>query len=237
MTLVATASQRIGSGASADPRHVDPHFFGSRYLDLDEPTPALVAVRAAAHPAFDRVVLDLDGELPGYDVRYVPWSVPTGAGGRETRAQLRITADPCVPLVDDEPPMLLIESGLAAVRGVVCASDRDEVLTYRIGLADRLPFLVRWAVAPSRVVVDVEHAAPGTGAQVLRPGDLGAAVATWQWRLRLALHRDNHSLPVDEVFGAVTEDATREFQRRTELPEDGIVGPLSRAAMERLLGV
>jgi peptidoglycan hydrolase-like protein with peptidoglycan-binding domain len=218
MTLVATASQRIGSGASADPRHVDPHFFGSRYLDLDEPTPALVAVRAAAHPAFDRVVLDLDG-------------------GRETRAQLRITADPCVPLVDDEPPMLLIESGLAAVRGVVCASDRDEVLTYRIGLADRLPFLVRWAVAPSRVVVDVEHAAPGTGAQVLRPGDLGAAVATWQWRLRLALHRDNHSLPVDEVFGAVTEDATREFQRRTELPEDGIVGPLSRAAMERLLGV
>ena len=87
---------------------------------------------------------------------------------------------------------------------------------------------------PSRVVVDVRHAEPGTGNQLLRQGDSGAAVATWQWRLVQALGR---SLAVDERFGPATERATRDFQRQQGLDDDGVVGPASRAAMERARGI
>ena len=59
-------------------------------------------------------------------------------------------------------------------------------------------------------------------------------MATWQWRLRLALGRD---VRVDEVFCPQTEAATREFQRAQGLTVDGIVGPRSRVAMERALGI
>ena len=41
-------------------------------VDRDvSPQPKVVDVRVATHPTFDRVVVDLRGKLPGYDVRYV----------------------------------------------------------------------------------------------------------------------------------------------------------------------
>jgi hypothetical protein len=59
-------------------------------------------------------------------------------------------------------------------------------------------------------------------------------VATWQWRLHLALSR---FVPVDEEFGPVTRAATQEFQRVQSLSPDGRAGPRSRAAMARVLGL
>jgi peptidoglycan hydrolase-like protein with peptidoglycan-binding domain len=93
---------------------------------------------------------------------------------------------------------------------------------------------VRTFTAPTRIAIDVTHTPPGTGSQLLRRGDRGGAVATWQWRLHLALDR---ALTVDEDFGPATDDATRDFQRRQGLADDGVVGPASRAAMERALGI
>jgi peptidoglycan hydrolase-like protein with peptidoglycan-binding domain len=59
-------------------------------------------------------------------------------------------------------------------------------------------------------------------------------VATWQWRLRLVLEQD---VSVDEIFGPVTEAATRRFQGERHIAVDGIVGPRTRAAMEAALGL
>jgi hypothetical protein len=42
--------------------------------------PELVAVRVGRHDGFDRVVLQLRGSPPGYDVRYVPRVVQDGSG-------------------------------------------------------------------------------------------------------------------------------------------------------------
>lgn len=63
---------------------------------------------------------------------------------------------------------------------------------------------MRTFTGPFRLAVDVAHTPPGTGNQLLRTGDISAAVATWQWRLRLALGRD---LAVDEDFGPRTRAA------------------------------
>ena len=108
------------------------------------------------------------------------------------------------------------------------------MLTWGIGVAARTGLRATRLTGPSRVAVDVVHAEPGTGNQLLRRGDVGAAVATWQWRLVQALDRQ---LAVDEDFGPVTEDATRDFQRAHGLTVDGIVGPASRTAMRRVLGL
>src|SRR5437773_8324057 len=42
--------------------------------------PELVAVRVGRHQGFDRVVLELRGSPPGYNVRYVPQVVQDGSG-------------------------------------------------------------------------------------------------------------------------------------------------------------
>jgi hypothetical protein len=57
---------------------------------------------------------------------------------------------------------------------------------------------------------------------VVKRGDRGSAVRSIQQQL---------GIPVDGVFGPLTERAVKRFQRRHDLVPDGIVGPLTRAAL------
>jgi peptidoglycan hydrolase-like protein with peptidoglycan-binding domain len=193
-------------------------------------------VRVSGHPDFDRVTVDVDGPLPGVDVRYVPQLAmdetdePVAVRGR---AFLDLGVLPSSTFADDPSTFALPPvADLAALRGVVLTGDWEGVVSLGIGVGARLPFLVRRLAGPARIVVDVAHALPGAGHHVLRRGDRGSAVATWQWRLRLALSRD---LAVDEHFGPHTDAATRDFQRGHGLTANGLVGRRSRAAMERAL--
>jgi peptidoglycan hydrolase-like protein with peptidoglycan-binding domain len=179
----------------------------------DTPGQALLRrVRAGRNKDFDRLVFDFDGPVPGVNVQYVPELTEDGSGDPiplRGRAVVQIVMQPAVAHHEDGTPSVTGPppdvTGFAAFRQVADAGD-----------------------------VDVVHAEPGTGNQLLRRGDVGAAVATWQWRLVQALDRQ---LAVDEDFGPVTEDATRDFQRAHGLTVDGIVGPASRAAMRRVLGL
>jgi Putative peptidoglycan binding domain len=200
----------------------------------------LRAVRAGGHVTFDRVVFEFDGPRPGRNVRYVDEVVQDGSGeavALRGRAFLEVSLFPATAHTgaghSTGVPLPSV-AGLAALRDIAEAGDFEAVLTFGIGLAGRTPFAVRTFTAPSRIAIDVVHTPPGTGTQLLRRGDRGAAVATWQWRLHLALDRP---LDVDEDFGPATEAATRDFQRQQGLDVDGIVGPRSRAAMERALGI
>jgi hypothetical protein len=200
----------------------------------------LRAVRVGGHPTFDRVVFEFAGPRPGRNVRYVN-EVLHDASGEPVplrgRAFLAVSLFPATAHDDAGHPTagpLPSVAGLAALRQIADAGDFEAVLSFGIGLAARTPFAVRTFTAPTRIAIDVAHTPPGTGSQLLRRGDRGAAVATWQWRLHLALDR---ALIVDEDFGPATDDATRDFQRQQGLDDDGIVGPASRVAMERVLGI
>ena len=78
--------------------------------------------------------------------------------------------------------------------------------------------------------------APATGTAVLRLGSRGPAVVAWQQQLNRT--RPAHPISTDGVFGPGTRRATVYFQRaRAGLGPAGlgIVGPLTRAAMARIL--
>ncbi|WP_233517517.1 peptidoglycan-binding domain-containing protein [Geodermatophilus marinus] len=208
--------------------------------DHDERT-LLVGVRAGRNEDFDRLVLDFAGPLPGFRVQYVDRLVEDGTGDPvplRGRAVVEITLQPAAAHRDDGTPTwtgpLPDVTGFAAFRQIADAGDSEAVLTWGIGVAAETGLRVTTLRSPTRVAVDVVHAEPGTGDRLLRRGDRGAAVATWQWRLAQALDR---RLDVDEVFGAMTEQATRNFQGAQGLTADGLVGPRTRAAMVRALGL
>jgi len=229
MSLGSTsAHEQLGSAASDDPQHVE--------VDLDV-VPTLAEVRVGGHATFDRVVSEFEGDRPGHDVRYVDEVVQDGSGfpiPLDGRAFLQVSLIPATALSEEGPfgPLPSV-AGLAALRDLAFAGDFEAVVTFGIGVARRTAFRVLQLDAPSRVAIDITHTPPGTGTQLLRRGDRGAAVATWQWRLRLV----RQTVEVDEDFGPATEAATRNFQQANGLTADGVVGPLSRSAMERSLGI
>ncbi|WP_158548801.1 peptidoglycan-binding protein [Blastococcus sp. TF02A-26] len=66
--------------------------------------------------------------------------------------------------------------------------------------------------------------APAAGRPTLRRGDTGGHVQALQQRLRTAYPAYAGHLVVDGDFGPATEAAVREFQRRSRLDVDGVVG-------------
>lgn len=211
-------------------------------LDAADPvTPLLVDVRVGGHVTFDRVVFEFTGPRPGYLVSYEPGIFEDGSGNPVPlagRAFIQVIMRPAAAHDDDGNPTfpgpLPHIANTAALRDIADAGDFEGQITWGIGVAAKTPVQVRRLSGPSRIAVDVAHTPPGTGSQLLRRGDQGAAVATWQWRLRLAMEQD---VAVDEIFGQVTETATRAFQHDRHLTADGIVGPKTRAAMEDALGI
>ncbi len=208
----------------------------------DAVSPArLRRIRAGRNAAFDRLVFDLDGCVPGVRVQYVDALHHQGSGDvipLRGRAVVQVDIEPATAHTDGGDPTMTDTlpdlTAFAVLRQLADAGDFEAQLTWGIGVAARTALRATTLTGPSRVVVDVWHAEPGTGDQLLRRGDSGAAVATWQWRLVQALGRP---VDVDEHFGPVTEGATRDFQRAHGLAADGVVGRRSRAAMVRALGL
>jgi resuscitation-promoting factor RpfB len=92
-------------------------------------------------------------------------------------------------------------------------------------------FAVLLVLAASAVAAVPALADPGASASggasassevVVKRGDRGSAVRTIQQGL---------GIPADGLFGEQTERAVKGFQRRHDLVPDGIVGPLTRAAL------
>jgi hypothetical protein len=124
-------------------------------------TPTLVAIRAAHHPGFDRVVLEFEGGLPSSRrVRYVDRLVADGSGlpvRVPGRAILRVVLSPAQ--AHDASGQTVPRRrawALPNVMTTVRAGDFEAVTTYGIGVAKRTPFEVSTLEDPSRLVIDVQ---------------------------------------------------------------------------------
>ncbi|PRY30741.1 AMIN-like domain-containing (lipo)protein [Pseudosporangium ferrugineum] len=122
------------------------------------PVPLLAGVRYAAHPGFDRIVLDIRGGLPGYSVRYVsevradPSDRPVRVPGRRF---LLVVLNPAQAHRDDGTATVsgTHATGLPMMKGYAVAGDFEGYVSVAIGLDDVVGYRV--GELPGRVYLDV----------------------------------------------------------------------------------
>jgi hypothetical protein len=172
--------------------------------------PTLVGIRAAHHPAYDRVVFDFVGGLPaGHEVRYVPALIADGSGlpiPVMARAILQVRFQPAQAHENGTATVPeRIAFALPNVITAVRAGDAEGVTTYGIGLAQEQPFTVLALADPDRIVVDVAAAFPTTTRQVWFSDTTGGG---GQWRAvpRQVLPLTPATGVMDRLFAGPTEE-------------------------------
>jgi hypothetical protein len=134
-------------------------------------TALLTRVGIGRHEGYDRVVFEFREGLPGYRVEYV--EPPLHEDGSGNVIQVDGTAfvvvrmepasgfDLSVPegeLVYTGPRRLSgADGGTSVVREVVRTGDFEAVLTWAVGLSDRVDFRVTRLESPARLVVDFRN--------------------------------------------------------------------------------
>ena len=125
------------------------------------PVPVVAAVRVAQHPecGYDRLVLDLTGPVPSYDVRYVSRVMADASGKTITmpgHRYLLITLKPAqghtaagVPTVARQVQL----PGYPALQSWVLAGDFEGVVRIAIGLPGKVG--IRTGELAGRIYVDV----------------------------------------------------------------------------------
>jgi hypothetical protein len=145
--------------------------WGSRAESTPEMAAAsLVDVRAGRHRCFDRLVLELDGQVEGYDVRYVRKFRADGSGDvvpLRGKGHLAITLR--APAYDDkgratyqveDRSQLVDVDGFRTFRQVAWGGTFEGSTTVGLGVRARLPVRVLTLDGPgnsTRLVVDVAH--------------------------------------------------------------------------------
>ncbi|TLM86289.1 hypothetical protein FDW83_00565 [Pseudarthrobacter sp. NamE2] len=127
-------------------------------------------VRTGQQPCFDRLVVDLNGPVKGYTVRYVPEIIQDGSGFTIPvygNARLQITVN--APSYDNNGNLtynpaakaeLSNVAGYQTFRQVVYAGSFEGSTSIGLGVRARLPFRVLTLDGPgagSRLIVDVAH--------------------------------------------------------------------------------
>lgn len=128
-------------------------------------TPAIVTgVRFAKHGGFDRVVIDLRGELPGYTVRWTRGLVQDGSGepiAVKGGAYLQVSLSMAQAHTESGSPTWVggpvFPARLGNLRNVVRTGDFEGVVGVGIVLDHRAGFRVLEQRDPNRLVVDVAH--------------------------------------------------------------------------------
>jgi hypothetical protein len=176
---VAVAAPAV-SGSSAAPRTASattttttscPRGWGS----LPEANSRMVQspitnVRTGRHACYDRLVVDLRGRAPGYDVRYVSTVRQDGSGfAVPLRGGAKLQIVVRAPSYDTSGQStynpanrreLSNVSGYSTFRQVAFAGSFEGQTTIGLGVRARLPFRVFTLAGPgtsSRLVVDVAH--------------------------------------------------------------------------------
>lgn len=126
--------------------------------------PLVTGVRYAGHAGYDRVVIDLKGELTGYTVRWVEQLVQDGSGDPipvQGGAYLLVALFPAAAHTEagevtwEQEPVR--QADLTNVQSVVKAGDFEGVVSVGIVLDRKAGFRVLEQSGPARLVIDVAH--------------------------------------------------------------------------------
>ena len=130
----------------------------------------VTAVRTGRHACFDRLVVDIRGRVPGYDVRYVTNVFTDGAGHLvPLRGGAKLQLVVRAPAYDAagrstynpaNPRELSPVAGYRTFRQVALAGSFEGQTTIGVGVRARLPFRVFTLAGPgsnTRLVLDVAH--------------------------------------------------------------------------------
>ena len=133
-------------------------------------TAPVTNVRTGRHACFDRLVVDLRGRAPGYDVRYVGNVYQDGSGflvplrgGAKLQIIVRAPAYDAAyraTYVPSNKRELTNVAGYSTFRQVAFAGSFEGQTTIGLGVRARLPFRVFTLAGPgsnTRLVVDVAH--------------------------------------------------------------------------------
>jgi len=128
----------------------------------------LERVAVAGHDGYDRVVFQFRNGLPGYRVEYVEPPLREDGSGNVVnldgdafvvvRMEQASGFDLSVPegALVYTGPRRISPDGTSVVREIARTGDFEAVLTWAVGLAERVPFRVLRLESPARIVVDFE---------------------------------------------------------------------------------
>lgn len=165
LVLVVTLLPALGASSASSATSATSATSARATAAVDEPRIArLVAVRAAAHDGFDRVVWEFDGPLPERTVvQRGPALHADGSGHRIPIAGRSVlTVSILGARAHDEAGTPTgaehLVPGLPNVVEVVRSGDFEAVVSYGVGIVSDEPHRVFQLANPSRVVLDVETA-------------------------------------------------------------------------------
>jgi hypothetical protein len=125
--------------------------------------PALVTgVRVARHDGFDRVVVDFEGDIPGYTVRWKSKVETEGAGkpiDLKGGQALHVMLIPAVAHTEAGEPTWVGTSAepLTAITGIVSTGDFEGHVGIALISERTRTFRVKEYTSPNRLVIDVGH--------------------------------------------------------------------------------
>lgn len=121
-------------------------------------------LRYGEHARFDRVVLDLRGRHPGYDIRYVRKLYYDGSGAPvhlKGRRHMSITLKPAYGYtfsgkqVYEGPRKVYV--GMPTLKGIAVTGDFEGYFTVGFSMDRRAPYRIFTLTRPSRLVIDWKH--------------------------------------------------------------------------------
>lgn len=126
-------------------------------------SPKITNIRFAAHPRFDRVVIDISGRVPGYRTGYTRTHHYDGSGAVvPIRGGLWISmASAAAHRLDGSSTYVgprLARPGFRTLKAVAFTGDFEGYVSFAFGLVDHAPYRILRLSDPQRIVIDFRHA-------------------------------------------------------------------------------
>ena len=128
------------------------------------PTPKTVNLRVGQHPTYDRVVIDLSGPIPGYDMQYVRTLRYDGSGDPVPLRGARFIQIQLTPAVAHDAQGHSVYQGpqlqqyaMPTLRGAAFTGDFEGTVSFGLSLSHLKSFRVLELHAPNRIVIDLHH--------------------------------------------------------------------------------